>query len=648
MILRRGRFAVLPAVCLLFLVVFATLAPAQDPPPAAGINQHFIDGVKLVQDRMHQEAVAEFNAALADDPELEPAWHYLGLSQYFLGNYQEALTALHKASDLAPSRPGTRLYIGRIYELLGAYDEAVGVYQEELRVNVGKDTSDAYNALARGQYLAGEYRQAIEMAYQAELRDPNYVEALYNRGRAETARENYKEAVKQFQAAKEVLEKWTYLKIRLQRLTEEVRSDPEITEEKVSQDYHRAEEFATDLGLWPELNKALGRAQLRYGRFADARNSFRASMEPSQRGNPDDPEAQTLIGAAYFEEAKDVLLNQELLFFAVKTFGAAARELQATLEASPDFPPALNALGEVYLLQAATYDDDPGRGIVSHTFGEAEDMFRQALAQDPQFVDAMANLSRAYIGQAKFDDAIRQLEQALALAPARADLHAELARAYVGIEEYVYAREEAAEAIRLDRDNVVAWNSSGLASYYQGDLADAVESYHRAIEADPSQHQSHTNLGLAYFQMRSWNLARRRFDKALELMPEATITNTAIQRSYLLYLTAMTYSNTGAHDRAVAKLNEALSIDTGYFEALRQLARDYTAMRNYVAARGALRRAAQWSPGVIEHAQVLAQLGGVLETAGKPHEALAAYSEAITKDPQNYEAQQGFDRLQAF
>ena len=39
---------------------------------------------------------------------------------------------------------------------------------------------------------------------------------------------------------------------------------------------------------------------------------------------------------------------------------------------------------------------------------------------------------------------------------------------------------------------------------------------------------------LMAFQMHSWNRARSEFTIALEYMPEAVITNTAIQRSYLL------------------------------------------------------------------------------------------------------------------
>ena len=641
----RGRVPVLPALCLTFLVLSSALVTSQETTPA--INQDFVDGVNLVRDQQYQEALTKLQAATTADPNLEPAWHFTGVCQYNLGNYQEAVAALQRAIELRPDRPESRLYIGRIYETLGAYDEATAVYQEELRIQIGKEPAGAYNALARGYRLAGENREAMEAAYQATLRDPKYVEALYNWGLAADGAGEPKLAMKKLGEARDILFEWTDLQLRLQRLTQERRVDPATTEERVVQEYGRAENFATELGLWPALNRAYGMAAMHDEQFDIARISFRRALEPAERGNPDDPDTKTLVGVAYYEEAKYLLINENLLFQPIDGLNTAAKSLQDTLKASPDYVPAHNALGKVYLLQAETFVSDPARGVVSHTFEEAEAEFNAALAADPKYVEAMVNLAAAYVGQQRYSEAVQRLNAALALEPNRADLHAELARAYVGLERFDQARDEADVAIQLDREQVLAYNAAGLASYYTGDLGLAVEAYRKAIEVDPTDHQSHTNLGLAFFQMRSWSRAREEFNLALKYLPDATITNTAIQRSYILYLVGLTYSNTQLHDRAVKSLNEALAIDPNYFDALRQIARDYAALADYRASERALRRALQQSPGAAEDAQVLSQLGQVYEAAGEPHQALAAFSEALTRDPNNFEAQGGLARLQA-
>jgi tetratricopeptide (TPR) repeat protein len=645
MVCKRGRLPVLPALCVLFLVLPLTVAVGQAAPPS--VNQDFLDGVNLVRDQKYDEALKKLQAAVATDPKLEPAWHYIGVCQFELGKDQEAVAALQKAIELRPDRPESRLYVGRIYESLGAFDEAVGVYQEELRIQIGTDPTDAFNALARGYRLAGRNREAMEAAYQATLRDKKYVEALYNWALAADADGDYKTAMEKLEKGREILFDWTDLQLRLQRLTQERRVDPELTEEHVVQEYGRAETFATELGLWPALNKAHGMAAMHNGQQDLARISFRRALEPAERGNPDDADALTLIGVAYYEEARDLLIKERLLFQPIDLLNAAAKSLQDTLKKSPNYAPAHNALGEVYLVQAETFVSDPGRGIVSHTFEEADAEFQEALKADPQYVDAMVNLAVARIGQQRYSEAVQQLNRALAVQPNRADLHAELARAYVGLERFDQAREEAGTAIQLDRKQIAAYNAAGLAAYYVGDLGSAVEMYGKALEIDSTAHQSHTNLGLAFFQMRSWNRAREEFQLALKYLPEASITNTAIQRSYILYLVGLTYSNTNLHDRAVRSLNEALAIDPTYFDALRQVARDYAALTDFRASERALRRALQQSPGAVEDAEVLAQLGQVYETAGQPHEALAAYGEALTKDPNNLEAQSGLTRLQA-
>jgi len=641
----RGWLLLPAALCLTFLLLFGALVASQETIPT--VNQDFIDGVNLVRDGQFQEALAKLQSATTVNPNLEPAWHFIGVCEYNLGRNQEAVAALQRAIELRPDRPESRLYIGRIYESLGAYDEAIGVYQEELRIQIGKEPAEAYNALARGYRLAGRYREATEAAYQATLRDPKFVEAIYNWGIAADGLGDYKLALGKLEKAREILIDWTDLQLRLQRLTQERRVDPETTEERVVQEYGRAEDFATNLRLWPALNKAYALAAMHDNQFDIARISFRRALEPAERGNPDDPDIKTLIGVAYCEEARYLLVNENLLFQPIDGLSAAAKSLQDTLKASPDYPPAHNALGEVYLLQAQTFVSDPAKKIVSHTFEEAEAEFAAALAADPKYVDAMVNLAAAYAWQQRYSEAVQQLNQALALEPNRADLHAELARAYVGLERFDQAREEADIAIRLDRNQVVAYNAAGLASYYAGDLGAAVESYRKALEIDVTDHQSHTNLGLAFFQMRSWSHAREEFEEALTYLPEATITNTAIQRSYLLYLVGLTYSNTHIYDRAVRSLNEALAIDPNYFDALRQIARDYVSLGDYRASERALRRALQQSPGAAEDAEVLSQLGQVYEAAGQPHQALAAFSEALTKDPSNVEAQGGVARLQA-
>lgn len=649
---KRGYFIACRTLAVLSLPMLTPLLSGQEASPV--VNQDFVDGVNSVRDQDYATALTKLQAAVQADPNLEAAWHYIGVCQFILSKLeadptaarqrlQDAATALQRAIELRPERPQTRLVLGQIYESLGAHNEAIAVYQEELRIQIGKKPVDAYNALARAYVGAGRYKEAMEAAHQAVLLDRNFVEAYYNWGRAADGAGDYKTAVEKLQRARDILIEWSDLQRRSGGPNIEGRIDPNLTEERKAEKYGRAEAFATEPGQRPALNKACGMAAMHAGQHDLARIAFRRALDPGEGGNPKDPDANTRIGISYYLEAKDLLTKEHLLFQPLQALKAAEKSLRDTLNESPDYPPAHNALGQVYLLRAQTGTAD--------TWDQAEQEFQAAIQTAAQngwrYVDAMVNLGRTYIGRQRYSEAINVLNDALAVEPNRADIHAELARAYVWAEQFDRAREEAETAIQLDRKQIEAYNAAGLAAYYVGDLGTAVEMYRKAIELDPTAHQSHTNLGLAFFQMRSWTRARDEFRLALKYLPEAVITGTAAQRAYLLYLTALTYSNAGLHEQAVRELNEALAVDPNYFEALRQLARDYAALRQFRASEQALRRALQQAPGDPEAAEVLGQLGQVYEAAGRPHDALAAYTEALTKDANNIEAQSGLARLQA-
>jgi tetratricopeptide (TPR) repeat protein len=154
------------------------------------------------------------------------------------------------------------------------------------------------------------------------------------------------------------------------------------------------------------------------------------------------------------------------------------------------------------------------------------------------------------------------------------------------------------------------------------------------------------NLGLAFFQMESWYRARREFRSGLELIPKATIANTAQQQAYLSYLIARTYHATAMFDQEVEALNEALGRFPTHLDTLRQLALAYEAQRKYRAAEKTLQDALNVSSGATEDAEINVQIASMLEREGKTHEAIAAYSAALKADPNSAAAQQGLARLQ--
>ncbi len=621
---------------------------------AQDVDPDFAEAVRLFQERNYPGAIRQLEQVTTASPDNEAAWYYLGVARYEMGEYEDALNALGRARELRPDRPGTNYYIGLIYEQLGAYDEAIRVLQTELRNRQFRDLAEVFNALGRVYYWAGRYEDALRTLEQALDHNPNFVESLYYRGLAYYQLGEYELALEEYEQAVDVIDEWDRMRRQLDRLTAreaegglstEVQRQKQRLQEDLAQEYNRAREFVQEKTMRPLLYIDYGDAAVAAGEYARARNLYRDALDPHKGGNEADPLPHTKIGLAYFEQAKDTFYNDGLLFKPISTVDEAIRAVDQALMINMQFAPAHVALGEIFYFQAATYVSNPERNIVSHSFEDAIARFDEAIAIDPQYVDAYLGRAQAYLELNQPEDAIDDLQTALEMAPRRADIYGALAEAYMEDEQYDRAITAAQTAINLDPDNAQAYNAAGLAHYYMGDVGAASEYFANAIEADPTAHEPYTNLGNTFFQMGSWHRARMQYEEALERIPEATVANTAVQRSYLYYLIARTYHFSGQYDREITALNKALALDAAYLEALLQLADAYSELEQYDAAKAALDSALSISPSVEADAEIYVRLGRLYERQGRPHEAITAYGAALDAQDDNIEAREALQRL---
>jgi tetratricopeptide (TPR) repeat protein len=617
----------------------------------------FNNGVKQYDEGQYEDATKSFEAATTAKPDFESAWYYLGLCRLKQNNPEGALEAFQRAVELAPTRPGTRLMVGQIYESQQAYAEAIKVYQDELRYRRGKDILPVLNALGRALHLAGRSDDAIASLGKVIAEDPRYVEALYYLALSHAAANRHTQAVKYFDQANTILDEWNGLVVRLSRLrqlqtkgavTPQQQREIGSVEERLAQDYGRAQDFATVLGLWPTLNKARGNSLLALKEWSAARTAYRQALDKQKRGSPSDADAYTLVSLASLAQGQSTFMDQSLLFEMIDILKDAEKQAQEAIKKNAAYPPAHNALGEIYLFQAKTYTTKPELKITSHTCDDAIKEFQEALKTDPKYVRAIRNMAECLLLTGKVQEAADELNKALTLEPKRDDLHAQMAQVLLALEKPDEAAAEAHTAMTLNKLNVEALNAAGMVyMYYRDDLGEATEYFSRAVAADPRRWESYVNLGLAFYQMESWYRARREFRNALDRIPTATIANTAQQQAYLYYLIARTYHATGMYAQEVEALNEALGRYPSHLDTLRQLAQAYEAQQKFRAAQQVLEDALKYSAGPQEDADINVQLGQMLEKEGRPHEAIAAYSAALKADPNSLAAKEGLERLQA-
>lgn len=713
------------------LAALCVLLPGA-PATAQAQADHFVTGTEKFERGEYNEAVNDLLQAVQEHPDWESAWYYLGAAQFEVAfqnlgtfgepgarDYSAAKQSLLKALELAPSRPGTRMYLGRIEEDTGAYAEALRLYREELSLKRLVDRKPTNVALARASYKLGRYDDAMTLLNSVLSTEPKYIEARYYLGLCQVAKQRPQDALETYKSATKTLNEWlegVYHLLRVQfaetdptdystRVTRVVEDWDQLrkelwalrtakarpttkTLEQHTQTYARAQEFALDLHLWPELNKATGDAYMLTKDWAAARNAYRHAMKSREgEGSEDDPDAWARIGRAYHKQAMQTFADTgqllrtaaelkasegdtdtdplkwdgygRALYAAGINHKARLSDMEAPREPAPEIAKIFSGLGEVYLFEANTYVTDPTRDIKSHTYEEAIEAFDKALLYDASCVPAMLHKGEAMIDRAEreklpsdkidgFMNARDLLEgQALKLNAKDPMVWAALARAYLGLDELNKAEQAANSALTLDRKNLVALNMAGLVKYYRNDCIGAVDDFTTAIETAPKDFQSYLNLGNALYGLRSWGRAQREYNRALELVPQSSVSNTGSQRPYVKYLIARTQHELGDYQLAVNTLSEALSLRTDFYDAQRLLAASYSGLRQWRAAeeslKGAIKSAA--SDDVEKQASSHTHLGELYEVGGRYHEAMAEYRTALSYSPDYLRAQEGVRRL---
>jgi Flp pilus assembly protein TadD len=160
----------------------------------------------------------------------------------------------------------------------------------------------------------------------------------------------------------------------------------------------------------------------------------------------------------------------------------------------------------------------------------SERAFEKALTIDPRHVKSLVNLSRVFIEQKRYDDALARLSSAAEIDPESTEIYRLLGRAY----------------------------------YTQGKTDEAVSAYRRAIELNERDAWSMNNLGLMLLETGRAEEALPLLTKATDLRPEMPAFHNNL---------GMALEHTGHFRAAATAYKAALAADPGYDKARRNLAR---------------------------------------------------------------------------
>ncbi len=137
-------------------------------------------GSALLKQNGLDSAAECFHAALKLQPDLPNAWVNLAEIARRLKRFPECRRYLQNAAGLGPTDPDVLALIGRMFNALGVYDQALAVFQELSTKR--PEHADSWAAMAVIHAGAGRHRDALRCGQRALALNPDHADALLATG----------------------------------------------------------------------------------------------------------------------------------------------------------------------------------------------------------------------------------------------------------------------------------------------------------------------------------------------------------------------------------------------------------------------------------------------------------------------------------
>ncbi len=171
--------------------------------------------------------------------------------------------------------------------------------------------------------------------------------------------------------------------------------------------------------------------------------------------------------------------------------------------------------------------------LAADAYDRADAFYRQALARDPNFAEAAAELASSRLSRhwfisplapAELEEVKSLIDRALALAPNSPEAHFALGLFfYWGHRQYELALAEFNRTLELQPNNADARAYCAYVYRRRGEWERSLADSQRAEELNPRDARIPTNIGVTYNALRQWKDAERAELRALAIDPHNTL-----------------------------------------------------------------------------------------------------------------------------
>jgi protein O-GlcNAc transferase len=252
---------------------------------------------------------------------------------------------------------------------------------------------------------------------------------------------------------------------------------------------------------------------------------------------------------------------------------------------------------------------------------EAQTIYRQILAADPNHHDAWHLLGLIACEVGEYQAGVECIQRALAFRPDWALAHFNLGNAWKDQGKLDEAMACYQRAVQRKPDFAEAHNNLGLAWREHGDLDEAAACYQRALRLKPGFAEAHNNLGNVFNDQDKPDEAAACYQRALQLKPDYADAHNNLGN---------VFKDQGKPDLAVACYQQALQLKPGFAEVHNNLGNVFMDRGKPDEAAACYQRALQLKP---DYADAYNNLGNVFKDQEKPDEAAACYQRALQLKP---------------
>ena len=558
-------------------LVEASKALLLDPNNARAFN---VQGKAWMKKGDYKKAVDSLQRAIQIQPEFEPAYA-LGVSLLALKDPESKKKAAQVFDTIIASvgdSGSLRVMFGHAYRDAEMQDDAI----RELRKAVALDTRTPHAHYFLGLALLWKNEWAdtpeIHQEFVTELSNfPHDFLANYFLGYLDSNDRHYEDANAHLKAATAIDSSWpepwlflglnAYAQEDLQQSEMYLRKCIEVTGKDESRANYQVRRAYVTLG---RIYTSKGRVEEAAPYLERARELQKLSLAEAQQQVAGKASEEGSVSPAAVvallnrQEDQPVVLSSESVDPALPLDPAVLARSGLSEETKKA---AVAEENQLRLLLSTSFSDIATSEAIRHDYSAALGHYQESEKWNPSTPGLLRNLGVAAFRVQNYEEAIRALSQVLTSEPSNAAVRAMLGSAYFSLDNYREAARTIAplsERAMHDPTLGYAWAASlvrlgelkqatPILEEYEkldlspetillvgqlwtdmGDYSRAVQSFHRAIERDPSLARAHYFAGLAQLHWEHPNEAIDEFSAALKMVPDDPDSQIGLGYVYLL------------------------------------------------------------------------------------------------------------------